>query len=494
MKRCHLYLTVLFVCQLLLTVANAQVATDCTLYAAAPPAGNDANNGTTAATPKTFMGAANATVPGSVVCLEGLPGPYTTGPGASSTFEVPHSGTPSAWITYKAYGDAPPIFSWTGPSGTGQIMFRMGDHSSTTGFPNSQHYIKFIGLTLNGNELASAGFQCFGGHHITWIGNTVKNVGGVGIGSVQCDYLTADHNLIWHNGMAANSDPSYAPCCGWSSGISYNSVQFFDTYTGLHNLINNNIISGEVDGSTHHTDGNGIVLDLSCPSGCGTLATANTPPVLIMNNVVYDNGARCIAAFNVSNFYIINNTCYKNGTDLTMNNPPGSLFANQSTIGYFVDNISRDWKNTTTSWAGASLFSYQQAGADSSLFYYKNMWFDDGATGLNFTPSDPLQFFNLDPQFVSPPSINPNLGHQYANATDPALIGTALTLQGSSPAGHAGIDPSTISGLPAQIVTDLRLYIYRDINGITRAAGNWNLGAYQFAPPAPPGGLTTTAH
>ena len=122
------------------------------------------------------------------------------------------------------------------------------------------------------------------------------------------------------------------------------------------------------------------------------------------------------------------------------------------------------------------------------------MSFDDGGGGLNFTPSDPSQFFNLDPQFISPPSTNPNLGHQYASATDPALIGTALTLQGSSPAINAGIDPSTISGLPAQIITDLRLYIYSDINGIARTAGNWNLGAYQSIPPAPPTGLTTTAH
>src|SRR5207244_9342247 len=71
MKRCHLHLTVLFVCHLSLTLANAQLASDCTLYAAVPPTGNDANNGATSLTPKTFSGAAKATVAGSTVCLEG---------------------------------------------------------------------------------------------------------------------------------------------------------------------------------------------------------------------------------------------------------------------------------------------------------------------------------------------------------------------------------------------------------------------------------------
>ena len=491
MKRCHLYLILLFVCQLLLTVAKAQLATDCTLYAAVPPTGNDANNGTTALTPKTFTGAANATVAGSIVCLEG--GTYSL----ATKFAPPHIGTSAAHIVYKAYGDNPAIIKYVGSSGIGNTMFLIENSTYPTTpvqWSSGKNYLEFHNLVMDGNELATNAFSCHGSHHVTFIGNTMKNTGGAGIAAINCDYLTADHNLVWHNGMAANSDPSYAPCCGWVSGISHNSAQFFDTYTGLHTIITNNIISGEVDGSTNHTEGSGIILDLSCRSGCGTLATANTPPVLIMNNLVYDNGGRCVSAANVSNFYVINNTCYKNGTDLTMNSPPGSFVSRESTIGYFVNNISRDWKNTTTSWAGASVSSYQQVGANSSLSYYKDMWFDDGGGGLNFTPSDPAQFFNLDPQFVSPPSINPNLGHQYASATDPALIGTALTLQGSSPAINAGIDPSTISGLPAQILTDLRLYIYSDINGIGRTAGNWNLGAYQFAPPAPPAGLTTTVH
>ncbi len=239
MKRCHLYLILLFVCQLLLTVAKAQLATDCTLYAAVPPTGND---------------------------------------------EPPHVGTATAYIVYKAYGDSPPVFLWNGCNVAGCRMFLLGTES--LGFPGP-HYIEFNGLTLDGNERATNAFSVLGSHHIRILNCRMINTGGAGVAAIDSDYLTLDHNQIFHNGTNAGSDPTYGTCCGWTSGIAHNSAQFLDSYTGLHILITNNLIAGEVDGSSHHTDGNGIILDLSCRSGCTTLATAHTPPVLIMNNVVF---------------------------------------------------------------------------------------------------------------------------------------------------------------------------------------------------------------
>jgi len=178
----------------------------------------------------------------------------------------------------------------------------------------------------------------------------------------------------------------------------------------------------------------------------------------------------------VSNFYVINNTCYKNGEDLTMKRPPGSFVTNNSKTGYFVNNISYDWRNSASAWGGASVLSFQQTGSNSAISYYKNMWF---IGGLNFTPSDPSQFFNQDPLFVRAPPVNPDLGHQAAMALDPSFLGIDLMLQTTSPALRKGIDPSTIPGLPSAIVTDLRKHVYTDINGNSRAAGRWDLGAYQ---------------
>jgi hypothetical protein len=53
-------------------------------------------------------------------------------------------------------------------------------------------------------------------------------------------------------------------------------------------------------------------------------------------------------------------------------------------------------------------------------------------------------------------------------------------LQATSPAYNRGIDPSTLSGLSSSIVSDLKTYIYTDINGHPRPQGGGSdLGAYQ---------------
>ena len=84
----------------------AAPATDCTLYAAAT--GSDSNSGLDAAHPKTLDGANAAAVPGSVICLKG--GTYYR---ARPLY--PTSGTASAYVVFKAYGDSPAALVWTGP-------------------------------------------------------------------------------------------------------------------------------------------------------------------------------------------------------------------------------------------------------------------------------------------------------------------------------------------------------------------------------------------
>src|SRR5438034_5094607 len=137
-------------------------------------------------------------------------------------------------------------------------MFYLGGGS----FPSGPAYLEFRGLNLDGRGNAADGFFCRGSHHLRFISNSISNTGGSGIASIDCDYLTSDHNLINHNGYipSGTANPQWY---SWTSAISYNSNQWFDNYAGFHNIISNNIISGEVDQSTHHTDGNGIILDLS---------------------------------------------------------------------------------------------------------------------------------------------------------------------------------------------------------------------------------------
>jgi hypothetical protein len=433
-----------------LTVNTSGLATDCTIFAS--PTGNDANSGATASAPKTFNGAANATQPGSVVCLLG--GTYNL----SSSFAPPTNGTPSLWIVYKAYGDSPVNLLYTGPADASP-MFRLG----TGSFPTGPSYLEFQGLNLNGNGNAGDAFFCQGGHHLRFIGNAMTNTGGSGVGTRDCDYLTTDHNIIYHNGYMPASTPN-PQWYGWTSGISYNSDQWFDNYQGFHNIISNNIVVGEYDSSTHHTDGNGIILDLS--NGTYTASSANTPPALIINNVVYGNGGRCIHAFVVTNFWIVNNTCYKNNLDPTLGNA-ASLSTNNSQSGYFVNNIAVAWDTGNP--------TYAEEGTNSNIRFYADLYY---GSALNFTPSDPTQFLQAGPLFVNPPSLT---GGGYATALAPSQLGNGLTLTAASPARGKGIDPTTLPNLPAAIVNDLKTYIYTDINGKARPqAGAFDLGAYQY--------------
>jgi Bacterial Ig domain/Putative Ig domain/Immunoglobulin domain/Immunoglobulin I-set domain len=422
------------------TVSNGSTATDCTLFAS--PSGNDGNSGSSSSAPKTFNGAASASQPGSVVCL--LAGTYNLG----STFYPPVSGTPSSWIVYKSYGNGAVNFVWTAGA-TAQPMFKFGNGS----FPSGPAYLEFRGLNLDGQNNALDGFLCQGGHHLRFLSNSINNTGGSGVGAVDCDYLTSDHNLINHNGYLY----------GWTSAISYNSAQWFDNYAGFHNIVSNNIITGEFDGSSNHSDGNGIILDLS--NGSYNYSSANTPPALIINNVVYGNGGRCIQANVVTNFYIINNTCYKNDLDTSLGNV-GSFTSQNSMNGYFINNI--------TVAAASNNPSYDQESSNSNIQYFADMYY--GAP-INFSYSDPTQLINANPLFLNPPSLN--IGG-YSSSLAPALLGTGLTLQPSSPAYSRGIDPSTLSGLPSSIVSDLKSYIYVDINGKARPQGSGSdLGAYQ---------------
>ncbi|PYU85765.1 MAG: hypothetical protein DMG50_00140, partial [Acidobacteria bacterium] len=205
---------------LTITISNGLLASDCTLYAS--PSGSSGNSGTSPSSPKSFSGAASATGPGSVVCLLG--GTYSF----SSTFSPPVSGTPSSWIVYKAYGDSPVYINYTGAP-DGQVMFRFNGGS----FPSNPAYLEFRNLNLDGQGNALDGFYCSGSHHLRFIGNSVSNTGGSGVSTIHCDYITADHNLVSHNGYIP-SNASNVSWWSWTSGISLNSSQWFDTYSGLH--------------------------------------------------------------------------------------------------------------------------------------------------------------------------------------------------------------------------------------------------------------------
>jgi hypothetical protein len=428
------------------------LSNDCTLYAS--PSGNNSNSGANLFAPKALSGAASAAAPGSVVCLLG--GTYYL----SSSFEPPHSGSPSSWIVYRNYDSAPVKFVWTGAADASPMFSIHG-----ASFPSGPAYLEFRGLNLDGKGNAADGFFCRGSHHLRFIGNSISNTGGSGIASINCDYLTADRNLVYHNGNMPSST-AVPDDYGWTSAISFNSNRWFDSYSGFHNLISNNIIAGEYDGSSHHSDGNGIILDLS--NGTYEYSSADTPPALIINNLVYGNGGRCIEAFTVTNFWIVNNTCYKNDLDLSMG-AAGSITTNNARDGYIINNISVAWRPTSP--------SYDQQNNNANIHFYENMYY---GSPNNLKNSDLSQFIETDPLFLNAPYFDPKSERLYETSPAPSVLGDALTLQAGSPALRKGIDPSMLPNVPGTIVTDLKKYIYTDIIENHRTPGGpFDLGAYQ---------------
>jgi len=437
----------------LLTLASVPthaVATNCTLFASA--SGSNANSGKTAGSPKTLTGAAALTHPGSVVCLEA--GTYNITYG----FTPPYNGTAEAYITYQSYGNGPVNFVWTGAKAPGSFIVNL---DSAAGFPNGRSYLEFIGLHLNGQNRAYNGFFARYAHHLVFSSNLVENTGGSGVACMHCDYITTTGNLIWHNGYIE----------GGTSAITYNETQFYNNYAGFHNIISNNIIAGESD-TVDNTDGNAIIFDRSA-NGLKGVDNANTPPSLILNNVVYMNSGDCIMHFIVSNIWTINNTCYKNAlntAEIFVVSHAGEAGDNSSRGNWFVNNLVYAWKPT--------LHAYFNDNTAILGKWYDNMYWNGG---IDFKPTNPSEFWEYNPIFVNPPSVNATASGQFANAPSPASIGDAFQLQATSPAIGKGVDPTTLPGVPSAIITDLKKYIYTDIRGKARVEGSsFDLGAYTY--------------
>jgi hypothetical protein len=441
-------------CAIALTLMTASSAGACTLYAS--PSGSPKNSGTSPSSPLSLLAARNRTQPGSVVCL--MAGTYYV----DTPFEIDRSGTSSNWITYTNYAGA--VVMIVPNSGTLPLM------EVTAGV----RYIEINGLQFDGQNTANTAIACIGCDHLRMISNQISHMGAAGIATVPDpttgkapDYITADHNLIYHCGYNQ----------GFSSAISYVQHGWYDSYAGFHSFVTNNIISGMFDNSPQNTDGNGIISD-NQPGDV-------TPPELIANNVVYQNGRRCISALRATNTWVVNNTCYKNNLDRYA----GDFQTDGASGTYEVNNISYGWSTNSP---------YLDIAPLVDTTYYYNQWISSGTGTPSVIPtsvlSDSAALKHADPLFVNPPYVAPTGSGQYNNAVQPDLISNQFNLQAGSPAIGAGIDPTTIAGISSDIISGLKQYVYTDIAGNSRTPGShFDLGAYAYTTsPSTPSSSTLT--
>jgi hypothetical protein len=206
--------------------------------------------------------------PGSVVCLEA--GEYDV----SSQVWLSKSGTQSAPITYQSYGGRA-LIKYTGTASSGGGLLQTNSCTPWCG----SHDLVIDGLSIDAGTILGAGIKAAqGSYRITVENCLIQNAGETGIALNAVDYVTAVHNQIYHNGYGQGWSSGISLWYGGNGGYAYGSgtgSQYqagYDAYSGFHNIIADNIISGQYDNSTNHSDGNGIIID-----GSGAIPPPSSP-------------------------------------------------------------------------------------------------------------------------------------------------------------------------------------------------------------------------
>ena len=320
----------------------------------------------TVGAPVTLDYANSVANPGDTIYL--MTGEYDTTTG----FSFARNGSASLPITYTNYGGVA-TFKYTGSA------LDWGIFTLATGTPwAGSSYISIVGtdvgaakgIVFDGQNQISIGIDVRqGSHHVIVQGCRIINCSATGIAFNASDYCQALDNQVWHCGYLQ----------GWSSGISLwysgatpiygGATAAYDSYTGFHNVIARNVIAGCYDGSSNHSDGNGIIVD----GGSTSL-----PPALIIGNVCYHNGGWGIVVGNTSgDVWIVNNTCYENGLDTTLTDgEAGELSCTSgiaaSTSVHYINNIVYTRKGATS-------------GGTTVTNMHTNPSVENGTTGFNKT-------------------------------------------------------------------------------------------------------------
>lgn len=354
--------------------------------------GNDKNSGLTPSSPfRTPQRAANLTKPGDTVLL--MNGVYSNSNPSGSVLVITRSGSPNAWITYKAYpGHSPKI-----------------DHNGWHGIwiKDGASYIEVNGIEVEGNNsnisLSYALSQKYNTgnpktsgscitvdgrgkgrpHHIRILNSKVHDCGAGGITGLEVDYVTVSNNEVYNNAW-------YSPF--GCSGISFLKNWNYDNNQSSYRMIVTNnkvyrnrmyvpwIFNGKIQ------DGNGIIHDRGRNDEVGSKLPPYQGRILIANNVVYENGGGGIHAFRTDNMDVINNTSY-------MNNQTPQISSGQISM-----NDTRNVKvlnNILYSQSGKPINSSNRKNINVTFNY--NLYNNNGSGAGGKGPNDII----ADPQFVN---------------------------------------------------------------------------------------------
>ena len=375
------------------------------------PTGNDANPGTITLPWKTPAKAGATAQAGDTVIFRG--GVYY------SQLTPKNSGnTTNGWITFQAYpGEEPTIIH--------DAFFSKGVNIDGVNF------IKIIGLTAIAAGSNGPGISINNAHHIQILNCVVRDSATSGIATTNgIDYITIEGNKIHNNSNIGQYNGSGISI--WNSG-----GPIFDNASGYHIIIKNNLIYNNRNLTAEPSDGNGIILDNNDQGGT---AASQLPKALVANNVIFDNGGRCIHVRNSSNADVINNTCYHNlETEKIAEGCNGEITLQRtntydSSINIQVYNNIVYGKGGTCNQGRSQAFLFQVFCNSSYCPQFKsgyNLWYN-GAVNQSGTND-----LTANPNFIKP-SLDPNLANFGITLTSPALDSGTDQFQTIIPRDYSG--------------------------------------------------------
>ena len=276
------------------------------------------------------------------------------------------------------------------------------------------NYIEIDGLTAIAAGANGPGIGITNAHHISILNNTVRDSATSGIATTYgIDYLTIEGNRVYGNSEIGQY-------IGSAINIWYSGGPIFDDAPGYHIIIRNNTVYDNRNLISNPTDGNGIILDNNDRGGT---PDQQSPKALIANNVVFNNGGRCIHLLNTSNADIINNTCYHNVETQQISNGCGGEINLQRTYSYTsainikVFNNVVYGKGGTCNNGSSQAYVFQVFCSSYGCPQYTsdyNLWFNGAVKSLG--PHDIV----ADPEFENA-SLDPASADFRLKSTSPAI-------------------------------------------------------------------------
>lgn len=380
--------------------------------------GNDRRNGLSPQTAfRTLQRAADLTQSGDQVLV--MNGTYRNPNPRDNILTIRRSGSPQAWITYRAYPGHRPLLrarNWHAISVQGASYIKVAGFRLVGNLDQIQPEQALAQRGNLNNPLTSGngigvsplqqGDRKIYPRHVQIRNNRVAKFGGGGIYTYNADYVTIEDNVV-------SQTSYYSPYA--NSGISLYQSWNSDQAEGYKMQIRRNVVYRNQNLVPFYrtgriSDGNGIIVDdhrnlqLNSPLGVYRGKT------LIENNIVYQNGGRGIHIYKSDAVDIINNTTYQNSRHPQIQD--GEVTVNTSSQVRVLNNI-------LYSRSGRPANGVSQA---PDVVYDSNLIFN----ATQFTGSTDRNRF-ANPRFVSPRrgnfGLRPNspaidAGSPVATATD----------------------------------------------------------------------------